>query len=160
MRQQWNTVCFAFVWGCVKVGSAHGRWRSWWGISDPSHLWPRGRYPSRSWWAQNGKNGISDGHNTFQSRKHSATQPFSGDGLATIALFSTVNAIPSQPLPLCVAAARATQATSTAGTDLGGGRSAGVAVRVAGRVTALESGLVDPAAAEVVAVGEERVVGD
>ena len=41
-----------------------------------------------------------------------------------------------------------------------GGRSAGVAVRVAGRVTALESGLVDPAAAEVVAVGEERVVGD
>ena len=41
-----------------------------------------------------------------------------------------------------------------------GERSAGVAVRVAGRVTALESDLVDAVAAEVVAVGEESVVGD
>ena len=38
--------------------------------------------------------------------------------------------------------------------------SAGVAVRVAGRVTALEPGLVDPQAAEVVAVREEPGIGD
>src|ERR1700726_4930448 len=39
-------------------------------------------------------------------------------------------------------------------------QSAGEAVRVTGRVTALEPGLVDPAAAEVVAVREESDVGD
>jgi hypothetical protein len=41
-----------------------------------------------------------------------------------------------------------------------GGRSAGVAVRVAGRVAALEPGLVHPQAAELVAVREQSAVGD
>src|SRR4051812_11385068 len=39
-------------------------------------------------------------------------------------------------------------------------RSAGVAVRVAGRVTALQAGLVDPQTAEVVPVRKEACVGD
>ena len=40
-----------------------------------------------------------------------------------------------------------------------GGRSAGVAVRVAGRVTALQPGLMDPQATEIVAVREESTLG-